>query len=82
MEWDELYLSLLANRFTILFLIETIVGTHDNAIRAVEYSPEVNAILTGSWDSTAKLWDPRSPRCMGTYTQPEKVKFIFILRIL
>ncbi|KDR15933.1 Mitotic checkpoint protein BUB3 [Zootermopsis nevadensis] len=52
---------------------ETVVGTHDNAIRAVEYSPEVNGILTGSWDATAKLWDPRSPRCVGTYTQPDKV---------
>ncbi|PSN38337.1 Mitotic checkpoint protein BUB3 [Blattella germanica] len=52
---------------------ETVVGTHDDAIRAIEYSPDVNGILTGSWDSTAKLWDPRSPRCVGTYTQPEKV---------
>ncbi|KAJ4451496.1 hypothetical protein ANN_02959 [Periplaneta americana] len=52
---------------------ETIVGTHDSAIRAIEYSPEVNGILTGSWDATAKLWDPRSPRCVGTYTQPDKI---------
>nr|CAD7394750.1 unnamed protein product [Timema cristinae] len=52
---------------------ETIVGTHDNAVRAVEYSSEVNGILTGSWDSTVKLWDPRSPNCVGTYTQPDKV---------
>ena len=49
------------------------MGAHLKAIRAVEYSPEVNGILTGSWDARAKLWDPRSPRCVGIYTQPDKV---------
>lgn len=52
---------------------ETVVGTHDNAIRAIEYASEVQGILTGSWDSTVKMWDPRQPRCVGTYHQPDKV---------
>lgn len=53
---------------------ESILGSHDNAIRAVEYSGEVNGILTGSWDATVKMWDPRASRCVGNYTQPDKVK--------
>ncbi|XP_034235520.1 mitotic checkpoint protein BUB3 [Thrips palmi] len=52
---------------------ETVVGTHDSAIRAIEYASEVQGILTGSWDSTVKMWDPRQPRCVGTYNQPDKV---------
>lgn len=59
------------------------VGKHDNAIRCVEYSTDMNCIITGSWDSTVKLWDTRSPRNIGSYTQPDKVIFyIFIKRDL
>lgn len=54
-------------------LTETVLGRHRCAIRAVEYSPEVRGILTGSWDASAKLWDPRTPRCVATYKQPDKV---------
>jgi len=35
----------------------------------VEYSNKVNGILTGSWDKTIKLWDPRERECIGTYEQ-------------
>lgn len=66
----------------INFVTETVVGTHDNAIRAIEYSSEVNGILTGSWDATAKLWDPRSPRCVGTYTQPDKVLVMCYMQLI
>lgn len=59
-------------------LIESVLGSHDSAIRAVEYSSEVNGILTGSWDATVKMWDPRASRCVGNYTQPDKVYYIFI----
>nr|CAD7586250.1 unnamed protein product [Timema genevievae] len=70
---NDLSNSPLSTIQSIMVCSETIVGTHDNAVRAVEYSSEVNGILTGSWDSTVKLWDPRSPNCVGTYTQPDKV---------
>ncbi|XP_065368681.1 mitotic checkpoint protein BUB3 [Calliphora vicina] len=48
---------------------ENIVGSHDEAIRCVEYAESVNGILTGSWDKTIKLWDMREKRCVGTYEQ-------------
>ena len=52
---------------------ETMIGAHDAPIRCVEYSQEINAVVTGSWDSTVKMWDPRSPAPAGTFTQPDKV---------
>lgn len=52
---------------------ETLVGKHDEAVRCVEYAPDVNVIVTGSWDQTVKLWDPRTPCCAGTFSQPDKV---------
>ncbi|XP_060581923.1 mitotic checkpoint protein BUB3-like isoform X1 [Ruditapes philippinarum] len=51
----------------------TNVGTHDAPIRCVEYCPDVNVVITGSWDSSVKLWDPRTPCSAGTFTQPDKV---------
>lgn len=57
---------------------DTIVGTHDAPIRCVEYCPEVNVMVTGSWDRSVRLWDPRTPCNAGTFTQPEKVKWMII----
>ena len=54
--------------------VDTIVGTHDAPIRCVEYCPEVNVMVTGSWDRSVRLWDPRTPCNAGTFTQPEKVE--------
>ncbi|XP_070541282.1 mitotic checkpoint protein BUB3-like [Ptychodera flava] len=52
---------------------ETTVGNHDAPIRCVEFCPEVNVIVTGSWDQTVKLWDPRTPCNAGSFSQPDKV---------
>lgn len=54
-------------------MLETVMGYHDNAIRCVHYSPDVNFIITGSWDSSIKFWDPRAPNCIGTCALPDKV---------
>ena len=51
----------------------TTVGTHEAPIKCVEYCPEVNVVITGSWDSTVKLWDPRTPCAAGSFSQPDKV---------
>lgn len=52
---------------------ESMLGIHNEAIRCVHYAPETNLIITGSWDKTVKLWDPRSFKCVGTYEQAGKV---------
>jgi cell cycle arrest protein BUB3 len=52
---------------------ETILGTHEQAIKCVHYCQSLNLIITGSWDKYVKLWDPRAPRCVGAYEQPDKV---------
>lgn len=52
---------------------ENTVGAHSDAIRCVEYCPDVNCIVTGSWDHNLKIWDPRSHNCSGSYNQGDKV---------
>ena len=38
---------------------ERVLGYHEAAVKCVEYSPEFNTIITGSWDGSVKTWDPR-----------------------
>ncbi|AEE76263.1 putative transcription factor WD40-like family [Arabidopsis thaliana] len=57
---------------------EDILGTHDKAVRCVEYSYAAGQVITGSWDKTVKCWDPRGASGpertqVGTYLQPERV---------
>ncbi len=52
---------------------ETVIGSHDKAIRCVLHSPAYNLIMTGSWDRYIKLWDVRMPNCVGSYEQPDTV---------
>lgn len=33
----------------------------------------MNVIITGSWDQTVKIWDPRAPTNTGSYNQPDRV---------
>jgi cell cycle arrest protein BUB3 len=62
-------------KYDYIMFSGTNVGTHDAPIRCVEYCPDVNVVITGSWDSSVKLWDPRTPCSAGTFTQPDKVHF-------
>jgi cell cycle arrest protein BUB3 len=59
--------------FDINSSTESAHGSHDGAIKCVEYSAECGLVVTGSWDSTVKIWDPRAPGCQGAHSQPDKV---------
>jgi cell cycle arrest protein BUB3 len=54
--------------------VEKVIGTHEKAIKCVDFSSFQDVVITGSWDSTVKLWDPRAATpCTGTYKQPERI---------
>jgi len=59
-----------------------VLGSHDNAVRCVEYSNEVNVVLSGGWDGNVKMWDTRTSQCVGTLLQPDKVYIIFNFQYL
>lgn len=40
-----------------------------DAVKCVNYARVLNAIMTGSWDRTVKMWDTREKECVGTYEQ-------------
>ncbi|KAK9763607.1 mitotic spindle checkpoint protein Bub3 [Basidiobolus ranarum] len=53
---------------------ETILGTHEDAVKCTEYTAETNMLITGSWDKSVCLWDPRIQEALvGRYMQPSKV---------
>jgi cell cycle arrest protein BUB3 len=35
------------------------VGFHTAAVRCTEWLPSRGLLVTGSWDGTLRLWDPR-----------------------
>eukprot|EP00877_Chromochloris_zofingiensis_P011447 jgi/Chrzof1/6556/Cz19g00280.t1 len=48
------------------------VAAHDAPIRQVALIPEINLLVTGSWDKTLKYWDMRQPNAAFTYQLPER----------
>ncbi|XP_064465608.1 mitotic checkpoint protein BUB3-like [Ornithodoros turicata] len=52
---------------------ETIVGKHKAPVRCIEYCQDINVVISGSWDSSVSLWDPRTPSSAGNFAQPERV---------
>ncbi|KAJ3415587.1 mitotic spindle checkpoint protein Bub3 [Chytridiales sp. JEL 0842] len=54
---------------------EKTLGSHSDAIRVVLHNPGTQNIITGSWDRSIKLWDPRTSSNpeVGQYPQPNKI---------
>ena len=51
-----------------------IVGSHEKAVRCLEYARSMGLIVSGSWDQTVKLWDIREKTpLIATASQPGKV---------
>jgi len=60
--------------------VETTIGTHEKAVKCVEYSALTGLLVTGSWDASIKLWDPQSANsCIGTFKQPDRVYTMSII---
>ncbi|KAJ7632118.1 WD40-repeat-containing domain protein [Roridomyces roridus] len=50
------------------------VGSHTDAVSGMVYSDESNALVSGSWDCSLRLWDPRaSTPQQSVTTTPERV---------
>jgi len=50
------------------------LGQHDESISQVVFSRAANTLVTGSYDRTLRLWDPRSSTpCTASHTLPERV---------
>lgn len=54
--------------------VHTVLGRHEAPIRCCEWAANSNSLVTGSWDKTIKLWDPRSASAESlTVNLPERV---------
>ena len=58
----------------LILIAETVVGVHEAPIKCTEFCSDVNVVVSGSWDQTVKLWDPRAPCSAGSFSQPDKVR--------
>jgi len=52
---------------------ETVIGRHEAPVRSVEFDAETGLVVSGSWDCTARCWDPRSHAAVAKLPQPFKV---------
>jgi WD40 repeat protein len=43
-----------------LFVSPVVLALHEGEISTVAISPDNHWLVTGSWDTTARLWDLRS----------------------
>lgn len=51
-----------------------VLGQHAESISRVVWIKDTNTLVSGSWDRTLRLWDPRAQApCTATHPQPERV---------
>jgi cell cycle arrest protein BUB3 len=50
------------------------IGSHEKPVRCLEHHSADSFLVSGSWDTNLKLWDPRSNQpLLGSYPQPNKI---------
>ncbi|TFL04660.1 WD40-repeat-containing domain protein [Pterulicium gracile] len=49
------------------------LGLHNQAVSSILYSQSTNSVVTGSWDRSLKVWDPRTNASHSTYNTRERV---------
>lgn len=49
------------------------IGEHSEPIRCLDHNAANTILLSGSWDKTVRIWDPRSPSNRMSMQQPERV---------
>ncbi|KAI9033172.1 mitotic checkpoint protein BUB3-like protein [Hyaloraphidium curvatum] len=56
---------------------DVMLGRQEDTVRNVAFSHETGSVITGSWDKTVQVYDPRSPgpnhKSLATHLQPAKV---------
>lgn len=63
-------------RFDFNSQTEYVIGSHEQPIKSVLRLPDAGLLLTGSWDQTMKVWDPRvepAHSCVATVPLNGKV---------
>eukprot|EP00051_Salpingoeca_urceolata_P000937 m.37370 g.37370 ORF g.37370 m.37370 type:complete len:322 (-) comp11103_c0_seq2:1691-2656(-) len=52
---------------------DEVIGNHDEGVRCAAYAQSQGLLVTGSWDKTVGVWDPRSKQQTASLQQPDKV---------
>ncbi|KZT07118.1 WD40 repeat-like protein [Laetiporus sulphureus 93-53] len=53
------------------------LGQHSDSVSCMNYTRELSALITGSWDRTVRFWDPRATTAQqSSHSVPERVYFM------
>jgi WD40 repeat protein len=65
---DQLHRSILASH------VRMTLSGHGGPVSSVAWSPDGQRLVSGSWDGTARVWDPKTGKELLTFgqTQPDK----------
>lgn len=61
-----------ANRTGVLQLFFLMLQ-HDAAVKVVQWLPQHNIVMSGSWDKTLRYWDGRQPNPVLSVPLPDKL---------
>eukprot|EP00744_Colponema_vietnamica_P023593 GILI01034188.1.p1 GENE.GILI01034188.1~~GILI01034188.1.p1 ORF type:complete len:333 (+),score=71.51 GILI01034188.1:29-1000(+) len=66
-------LERLVKKYDFSASVERVMGEHSDAVKCIDFHHETGLVVSGSWDRTVKGWDSRTPSCVFTAPQPDKV---------